>query len=146
MLKKTIKYTDFNGQEQEDDFYFNLTKAEIAEMELGAHTKENPGGLGDHLKRIAESQNGSDIIEAFTDLIRKAYGRKSEDGKRFIKTDEQFEEFRQTEAYSEFFMELVTDAKAASDFVNAIVPADLAQRVQDQVGVPADRLPKQNEQ
>ena len=123
MLKKTIKYTDFSGNERTEDFYFNLTKAEIMEMEMGT-----TGGMAEMIQRIVSAQDAPAIIKIFKDLILKAYGQKSPDGKRFIKNDEIREEFVSTEAYSQLFMELATDADAAAKFVNGIMPADMVQK------------------
>ena len=124
MIKETITYTDYNGVERKEDFYFNLTKAEIMEMEMS--TK---GGLAEMIQRIVAAQDQPAIIKIFKDLIIKAYGVKSADGKRFIKNDEVVEEFVQTEAFSQLFMKLATDADAASKFVNGIVPADMAKQL-----------------
>ena len=118
MLKKTITYTDYNGITRTEDFYFNLTKAEIMEMQLSTN-----GGLDVMIKKIIDSQNAPSIIKIFKELILKAYGEKSDDGKRFVKSKEISEGFAQTEAYSQLFMELATDTDAASKFVNGIVPA-----------------------
>lgn len=118
MLKKTITYADYNGLERTEDFYFNLTKAEIMEMELST-----TGGLSEMISRIVAAKDAPAIIKVFKELILKAYGQKSADGKRFIKSPALSEEFEQTEAYSVLFMELATDADAAAKFVNAIVPA-----------------------
>ena len=123
MLKKTIKYTDFSGNERTEDFYFNLTKAEIMEMEMGT-----TGGMAEMIQRIVAAQDAPAIIKIFKDLILKAYGQKSPDGKRFIKNDEIIEESVSTEAYSQLFMELATDADAAAKFVNGIMPADMVQK------------------
>lgn len=117
MLKKTMKYVDYDGNEREEDFYFNLSKAEVAEMEMST-----AGGLDKMINRIIAEQDGKRIIELFKDLVLKAYGKKSDDGKRFIKSKELSEEFSQTEAYSDLFMELATDSEAAAAFVNGIVP------------------------
>ena len=122
MLKKTITYVDYNGTERTEDFYFNLSKAEIAKMEL-----EIPGGMTEMLKRITAAQDTPSLVKIFEDLILRSYGVKSDDGKRFIKSPELKEEFKQTEAYSELFMELATNADAASAFINGIIPADVAQ-------------------
>lgn len=119
MLKKTISYTDFNGDKQTEDFYFNLTKAEIAEMEMS--TK---GGLSESIKAIVEAEDTPAIIKIFKKLILDAHGVKSEDGRRFIKTEQSRVEFSQTEAYSELFISLASDAKEAAKFVNSIVPAE----------------------
>lgn len=120
MIKETIKYTDYNGNELVEDFYFNLSKSEIAEMELSY-----PNGLADHITKITQSNNGAEIIKLFKELILSSYGRKSDDGKRFIKSYEESKAFSQTEAYSELFMKLATNADAAAEFVNGIVPKQL---------------------
>jgi len=125
MLKQTIKYTDFNGVEREEDFYFNLTKAEITEMELS--TK---GGLTETIQRVINTEDTPEIIKIFKGLILKSYGEKSPDGKRFIKSEEMSKAFEQTEAYSELFMKLATDDKAAAAFINGIVPDETAKAIQ----------------
>ena len=117
MLKKTITYTDYNGSERTEDFYFNLTKAEIMEMEL-----TTVGGLSAMIEKIVAAKDGPTIIKTFKDLVLKAYGEKSADGRRFIKSPEIAEAFSQTEAYSQIFMELATDDEAAAKFVNGIIP------------------------
>ena len=124
MLKKTVTYTDHDGNERTEEFFFNLNKAEVTEMELSTE-----GGMEKMLKKIIESRDGKRIIEVMKDIVLRAYGEKSPDGRRFIKTPEMREAFSQTEAYVNVFMELATDAKAASDFVRGIlppVPADTA--------------------
>ncbi len=120
MLKKTIAYEDYNGVSRKEDYYFNLSKAEVMEMEMGT-----TGGMAEMIRRIVAAQDTPTLISIFKDLILKSYGEKSADGKRFIKSKELSEAFSQTEAYSILFMELATDAGAASDFVNGIMPADL---------------------
>lgn len=122
MLKKTITYTDYNDVERTEDFYFNLSKAEIAEMEMST-----TGGFAEMLQKIVDSKDVPSIIKVFKDLILKSYGEKSADGKRFIKSTEISQGFAQTEAYSNLFMELSTDANAAIGFINGIVPAELRQ-------------------
>lgn len=117
MLKKTVTYTDYNGSERTEDFYFNLTKAEIMEMEL-----TTVGGLSAMIEKIVAAKDGPTIIKTFKDLVLKAYGEKSADGRRFIKSPEISEAFAQTEAYSQIFMELATDDEAAAKFVNGIIP------------------------
>lgn len=121
MLKKTIKYTDFNDVERTEDFYFNLSKAELTEMQLS----EN-GGLAELIKSIVNTGDSAAIMDIFKKIILKAYGIKSVDGKRFIKTNENGQplstEFEQTEAYSVLFMELASDAGAAANFIKGIIP------------------------
>ena len=119
MLKKTITYIDYNGTERTEDFYFNLSKAEAMELEMGTS-----GGLTETINRIVAAQDSPSIIKIFKDFILRAYGEKSLDGKRFIKSPEISEAFSQTEAYSQLFMELATNAEAAAEFVNGIVPQE----------------------
>lgn len=120
MLKKSIKYTDYNGTDREETFYFNLSKAEIMEMEMSI-----VGGFADMIQKVIEAQDAPTIIRIFKDLILKAYGEKSPDGKRFIKSEELSRAFEQTEAYSILFMELATNAEEAAAFINGIIPADV---------------------
>lgn len=122
MIAKKITYKDYNDVERTETFYFNLSKAELTEMEMGT-----AGGLAEMINKIVETKNVPEIIKVFKELILKAYGEKSADGKRFIKSEELAIGFSQTEAYSELFMELATDAEAAAAFVNGIMPADVQQ-------------------
>lgn len=117
MLKKTITYTDFDDVERTENFYFNLTEAELVELNYSVD-----GGLEERLKRIIESGNHVEILKEFKKIILLAYGVKSEDGKRFVKSDEIRNQFEATMAYSNLFMELATDDKKAAEFVNAIIP------------------------
>lgn len=117
MLVKKIKYTDYEGNEREEEFRFNLTKAELMELQLST-----TGGLDKMIRKITQSQDGAKIIEYFKKIILMSYGVVSDDGKRFIKSKELSEEFAQTEAYSELFMELASNEEAAVSFVNGIVP------------------------
>ena len=122
MLKKTITYTDYSGNKRTEDFYFHLTKAELTEMELSKN-----GGFSQSLQKIIDEQNAPIIIEEFKKIVLKSYGVKSEDGRRFIKNKEVVDAFAETEAYSILFMELFTDANAASVFVNGVIPSDFNQ-------------------
>jgi hypothetical protein len=130
MLTKKITYTDYNGVERTEDFMFNLTKAELMEREMAS-----AGGLATMLQSIIDSKDQERITEAFKQIILKSYGEKSADGKAFIKIRDGkplAEEFSQTEAYSELFMELSTDANKAADFINGIVPKALAEEAAKQ--------------
>lgn len=120
MLKKSIKYIDYDGNEREEDFYFNLNKAEITEMELSKQ-----GGLSEYIKRIVAAQDAPSLVELFKELICKSYGEKSLDGKRFVKSKELTEAFTQTEAYAELFVELASNAEEATKFVNGIMPTNV---------------------
>ena len=117
MLKKTITYKDYNGTERTEDHYFNLSEAEVMEMEMST-----AGGLAEMIRGIVAAQDAPAIIKIFKDLILKAYGEKSPDGRRFVKSDELSKAFSETEAYSVLFMELATNADAAAKVVNGIVP------------------------
>lgn len=120
MLKKSIKFTDYDGNPREEDFYFNLTKAELSIMEMS-----HVGGFRKKMERIIKAQDGPALIEAFQDIIQTAYGVKSDDGRRFIKSPELFEEFKQTEAYSELIMELLGSEKGAAEFIAQVMPQDV---------------------
>ena len=120
MLKKTVSYVDYNGVERTEDFYFNLSKAEVAEMELSVE-----GGFSKMLEEIVASKDNVKIVSLFKQMVLKAYGEKSADGRRFVKSEELAQAFAQTEAYSEIFMELALDSNAAAAFVNGIMPANL---------------------
>lgn len=124
MFTKKIKYEDFNGEQRERKFYFNLSKAELLEMELSTN-----GGYENYINRIIETRDQAELIRIFKDLILKSYGIKSDDGERFIKTQELTDAFTQTDAYSELFMELATNAESATEFVNGIIPKALAAEV-----------------
>lgn len=116
MIKKRIKYVDFNGDEVIEDLYFNLSQAELAMMEL-----ETPGGLSNYLNDIVEAKDVGKIAEIFCNIIEKSYGLKSEDGKRFIKNKEVTENFMQSAAYSELFMSLISDDNSAADFIKGVI-------------------------
>jgi hypothetical protein len=124
VLKKTITYTDFNGDETSEDHFFHLSKAELVELELS-----HKGGLSSALERIVAAEDGKSIIAEFKNIILGAYGKRSDDGRRFIKNQEIRDEFESSEAYSTLFMELVTDASVAAEFINGIIPSDMAQEV-----------------
>lgn len=121
MFKKTIEYVDYNGTERKEDFYFNLTNAEVTEMQLSTN-----GGLDKYIENIVAAQDSKQIIELFKDLICKSYGEKSLDGKFFLKEDEDghklVNKFKATEAFSILYMELATNTEAATAFVNGITP------------------------
>lgn len=127
MIKKNITYTDYNGVERNEDFYFNLTEAEVMELEMST-----TGGLAEMIQKIVNAKDAPAIIKIFKDLVLRAYGEKSADGKRFIKSEEISTAFSQTEAYSILFMRLATDADEAAEFVNGIVPANLSEKAKAQ--------------
>ena len=124
MYKKTIKYVDYDGNEREEDYYFNLSKAEIMEMNFS-----KDGNLIEYLERIKSTVDVPKIAEFFKELIMKSYGEKSLDGKSFRKKKDGrllVEDFMETEAFTELYMELATDADAASAFVGGIIPSDMS--------------------
>ena len=125
MLKKTITYTDYNGNERTEDFYFNLTKAEILEMELSTE-----GGLQQMIEKIIAAQDMPALSKYFKQIILMSYGEKSPDGKRFIKSDQLKEEFSQTEAFSQLYVDLATDDQVAADFINGIIPQEYSEAIE----------------
>lgn len=122
MLKKSITFEDYNGNKITKDHYFNLNKAEIVKWT----TTDGNYSLVDKLESLFKTNNGKAIMDTFDELIRSSYGEPSLDGIRFIKSQDILDSFVQTEAYSVLFMELVTDAKKAADFIKAIIPKDIA--------------------
>lgn len=117
MLKKTITYTDYNGTEWTEDFYFNISKAELMDMEMGIN-----GGMSQMINKIIATHDNAALYKLFTDLITKAYGEKSLDGKRFMKSKELSDSFVQTEAYSALLDEFLSNSESAAAFVNGILP------------------------
>lgn len=145
MLKKTITYVDYNGMERKEDFYFNLSMAELTEWltTSGGYT------LDKMMEKLVKTQNSKEIMEIFKTLIEKSYGEKSMDGRRFIKNDEVRANFMETEAYSQLYMDLVSDPKEFAAFFNGIVPANVAVELnkvmEDPTKLPsdlADYIPK----
>lgn len=121
MYTKTITYTDYNGNERTEKFLFNLSKAEILEMELST-----TGGFTEKLQKIIDAQDIPTMTSVFKELLLKSYGEKSDDGRRFIKSAELSKAFSETEAYSNFYMELVTNTDSAIELINGVVPAEVA--------------------
>lgn len=134
MLKKTITYNDYNGKERTEDFYFNLSKPELATMQLGSEE-----GLDKKLEAIVKANGNADILSKFQEIILMSYGERSEDGKFFFKKKNGValsETFEQSAAYEVLYIELMSDEKAAADFVNGVIPADLLKEVQTESGKP----------
>ena len=134
MLKKTIKYTDFNGEETSEDYFFHLSKAELVELEMS-----HEGGFVESMQKVVAAEDNKTIIAEFKKIILQSYGKKSMDGKRFIKNQTMREEFESSEAYSTLFMELVTDTDAAIEFMNGIIPGDLVTQDAQFVPIKAER-------
>ena len=118
MYKKTITYEDYNGSTRTEDFYFNLTEAEVTEMQLSVK-----GGFAEMINNMVKANDLGSLIGIMKEMIIKSYGIKSEDGRRFIKKPEYVEEFTETPAFSALYMELATDEKAAANFINKVMPA-----------------------
>ena len=128
MYKESITYTDYNGLERTENFYFNLTQTELTRLEANS-----PGGLQAWLQKIVDAKDGAAIMNAFEKIIYESYGEKDPDGRRFIKKKNGVplaEAFLETPAYDQFFMSLVTDADKAATFINAIVPDNASQKNQ----------------
>lgn len=130
MIVRNIKYTDYNGNEREEEYCFHLTKAELMEMQLSVN-----GGLEALVRQIVMTQDTKKIVSIFKEIIMKSFGVKSLDGKRFIKDEDVLKEFMQTEAYSQLFIELATDADKAAAFIEGILPADLKEEI-DAANIP----------
>lgn len=133
MIKKTITYHDYNDLERKEDFYFNLSKAEVLDWETSIS-----GGLSEWIKKVSNTQDQPALMDLFKKLITKSYGEKSADGKRFMKTDPVtgrplYEAFCETEAFSQLYMELATNADKAADFVKGILPADMGNKAAESV-------------
>lgn len=127
MYKITETYTDYDGNERTEDFYFHVTKAEIMEMDF-----LEEGGLQKTVERITSTQDRKGLLDLFKSVVIMAYGEKSPDGRRFIKSKEVKDNFTETEAYSNIFMRLATDSKLAAEFINNIVPKDLQEEAAKQ--------------
>lgn len=142
MFKKTVEYTDFNGETVSEDLYFHLSEVELIEMELSVD-----GGLSAKLEKMITTANSREIVAYVKELILDSYGERSEDGKRFIKNDEVREAFAQSQAFSTILFELLQGEDAASKFVNALLPPDVVAKlksVQESGNVqkaPQDRKP-----
>lgn len=127
MLTKKITYTDYQGRERSEDFHFNLNKPELAELALG-----HDGGLEEYISRIIKAKDNSSILAVFKDIIRMSVGRVSEDGNRFMKSEDITNDFMESEAYPELFMELVQNADEAANFIKGIVPPEMAKKVEEE--------------
>lgn len=124
MIKWPITYVDYNGVTRTEDFWFNYNKAELMEKQLGVE-----GGFAEMVEKIIKADNKPELMRVIKEFVLKAYGEKSADGKRFIKSEELATAFSQTEAYSVLFMQLCEDADKAAEFVNGCVPAELAKQI-----------------
>ena len=137
MIKITKTYTDYNGVERTEDFFFNLSEAELMEMETGIS-----GGFSEMIQKIYNSKDVPSIMKVFKDLILKSYGEKTLDGRRFVKSKELSEAFSQTEAYSLIYMELSTDSDKAAEFVNGLLPKKLSDRAKELIDKNGGEMPQ----
>lgn len=128
MFKKTITYTDFNDEERTETFYFNLTKTELAKLEYS-----KGGGLTEWIRRAVEKKDGKSILETFDEILKATYGVKTPDGTGFMKSEASFEAFKATNAYDILFMELVTDADAAAQFIIECMPKDVQTKAREEM-------------
>lgn len=126
MIVKRIKYVDYDGNEREEDFRFNLTEAELMKMEFNTI-----GGMEQMINKIMDEKDTKKIGELFDKVLLTSYGEKSADGKRFVKSPELSKAFSETEAYNVLYMELLTDEKAATAFINGLIPQNVADKVQN---------------
>ncbi len=126
MLKKTISFTDYFGEERTQDFYFNLTKSELMEMNLSAN-----GGVERLIEKIIQTKDSKQLVAYFKDFILKSYGEKSDDGFQFMKSRDISRKFEQSPAYDILFMELVADANKAADFINAVIPKEISEKMEE---------------
>lgn len=120
MIKKTVTYTDFNGTERTENYYFHFSQAELLDMEMGVD-----GGFAERIKKMIDTKDQKELLKIIKKFVYDAYGVKSGDGRRFIKSEEVKAEFVESPAYSIIFMELVTDDEVAAEFVNGVIPDDM---------------------
>jgi len=123
MIKKTITYEDYFGEKRTEDFYFNLSEAELIEWEMS-----KDGGMERFVERVTKSQSIPELFPIFKDFVLRAYGVKSDDGRQFIKNEEVRQSFEQCPAYSALVMELITNTEEAIKFLNGIAPKDIAEK------------------
>lgn len=138
MLKKTITYEDYNGETQTEDFFFNLTRAELMEMEL-----KTEGGMEQMIDKMTKEEDTAKIIEMFKEIIITAYGVKSLDGKKFRKRQEDKEDFLDSAAYDALFVELISNPDEAAAFVSGIIPSDVSEQAKAEMNKKIEEV-KQN--
>ena len=124
MIKKTVTYTDYNGEQRTETFYFHYTEAEILDMEMSEE-----GSFADRIQRIIDAKDKTALMKLIKKFVIDEYGVKSEDGKRFMKNDELKTAFLECPAYSDIFMEMVTNDEIAAEFVNGVIPSTMKDRV-----------------
>ena len=117
MYKITMESVDFGGTKRTEDYYFNLTQAELVEMQL---TTE--GGYKEMIEKVLNAKDIKTMSQVFKTILCKAYGVVSPDGRKFVKNQAVLDDFLATQAYSDLYMKLVTDDEAAADFFNKVIP------------------------
>lgn len=140
MLKKTIKFQDLDGNQLEEDFYFNISKADLAELDI---VEAKNGGMAQVLERIVAEEDGKKIVELLNKVIKTAYGVRSSDNRRFIKNEEVWEDFYHTDAHSELLFELYSNPQAAAAFIRGISPVDVSDKMEITEGMTAEEIRKQ---
>lgn len=124
MIKKTVTYKDLNGKERTETFYFHYFESEIMDMEMSEE-----GGLAERIQRIIDAKDQASLLKVIKKFVVDAYGIKSDDGRRFIKSQEVKDAFVECPAYSKIYMELLTNDELAAEFVNKVVPEDMAEQL-----------------
>jgi hypothetical protein len=137
LIKKTIKYKDFNDEEVEETFYFHLSKADLIELEVS-----HKDGLGEALQKVIAAKDNETLYREFKKILLMSYGKRSDDGKRFIKTQELRDEFQSTNAFSEMIMLLATDTDFATDFINNLTPAGMVEELTRQAAQAGEGSPE----
>ena len=124
MLKKTVTYENFNGEQVTKDLYFNLTKKELIDLQVS-----KDGGLDAYIKKITEEEDKKAMIQLLDSIILAAYGQKSEDGERFIKNKELIDAFVSSMAYDTLIDELFTVEGASLQFMMGLLPKDITSQI-----------------
>lgn len=132
MVKKVFKFKDYNDEDREEVAYFNLEKSELSEWATSVN-----GGMDKLIQRMISEKDTSKLMDLFKELILKSYGEKSLDGRYFDKEDENgkplYRKFYRSKAYSILLMDLISDPKVAADFVNSVIPADMAKQINEEI-------------
>ena len=124
MIEKTIKFKDLEGNEVTKTFHFHMSIDDALELEFW-----KKGGLKDYVDKAVQDEDNRAIYRLFKNMIQKSYGVKHEDGIQFVKSKKLTRTFIQSDAFSEFIIELVSDPKKAIEFFNALVPKEAVDRM-----------------
>lgn len=128
MLRKSVNYTDFDGNNRTEVLYFNISKPELLD-----YLADKGDNFESYVRKLTETSNLKGIMDLFKEIVVISYGEKSEDGRRFIKSEQMSKEFMQTEAYNTLFEELIADPKNAIAFIKGVIPADLSDKLPDDI-------------